>query len=121
MGDFDNVVKLERVFNQGTTVLVLVGFNDDQGVPVVPAAAKYTLYDRLSGSTINSRSNVPIVTSAATALIELTPADNPIVDPENATEDHRLYVEYTYNGSGTRTGSLEIQIPVLWVALKEGL
>lgn len=110
----DNLVRTDKLINEGTTAIVICVFQDDQtpANPVVPNSAVYTLYDKSTGAIINSRNAVAVPTSGATGTIELTPADNVILDDGKSLEEHRLYVKYTYNGTGTRTGGVDIQIPV---------
>lgn len=108
----DNLVRTDKVINEGTTAIVTMVFQDDQQNSVIPNSAVYTLYDKSSGAIINARNAIAVPTSGATGTIELTPADNAILDDGKALEEHRIYVKYTYNGTGTRTGGIDIQIPV---------
>lgn len=109
----DNLIRLNQGFNEKTTAIVIMQFLDEDSTPVVPASATWSLYDKASGATVNGRSAVPVPTSGATGTIELTPLDNQILDNGKDLEEHRLFVQYTYAGTGTRTGSVEIQIPVI--------
>lgn len=113
MQNKDNLIRPDKVVNEKTTAIVVIQFVDDAGAPVNPASANWTLYDAASGAAINGRTAVTLVTTGATGTIELTPADNVMVDPTKNIEEHRVYVAFTYLGSGTRSGGMDIQIPVV--------
>lgn len=118
MQNADRLVRLSQVFNEKTTAIIVIQFLDDAGAPVVPVAATWTLYDWASGAVINNRSTVAMSVSGATGTVELTPADMLILDAGKNLEEHRVYAEYTYSGTGSRAGSVEIQVPVVNVRIK---
>lgn len=108
----DNLVRPGVVVNEGVSAFVDITFKDEDDVDAVPSTAVYTLFDKLSGAVINSRSGVAVPGSGASRTIELTPADNAIQDETLDVEEHRLYIKYTYGGGGAKTGSVEVQIHV---------
>jgi len=112
----DNLIRFAAPVNEKTTSVVSVTFKDENGAAVNPATAKYTLFNVATGAVINSRSAVDVPGSTSTRLIELTPADNVIVDTALQLEEHRLYVLYTYSAGGSKTGSVEIQVVVVNMA-----
>lgn len=109
---FDNVVKPEKSATVGSTAIINLSFVDDTGAPASPASATWSLYNFLDGSLINGRHDVAVVgLPAPTATVELTPADNVVVDPSMALEEHRLLVIYPY-GAEPRIGKVQVQIVV---------
>lgn len=83
--------------NEKTTLLVTAAFFDEDGIAATPTAATYRLHDRSSG-------NVIVDTTALTGLsttkvIEITSAQNALVNAAASTEEHVLTLEWDY-GSG---------------------
>lgn len=84
-------------FNEGETGFLTLAFTDQDGDPITPDSAAYTLYNEKDSAIINSRNATAIGSLAASVDLELTPADNVIVDTERETEQHVLYVRWVYN------------------------
>ena len=111
MAKKSNLVRTKKIVNEGKSAFATVVFKDENGDPITPSTAIYTLYDFKSGGVINSRTDVAVPGSGDTRTIELTKLDNVIVDDSLFLEEHRLFVEFTYAG-GTKDGSIEIQFHV---------
>jgi len=108
-----NLLKFEKPVNEGTTSVIEVTFKDETGANVNPAAATYTLYNLTTNAVINGRTATAVTGSTAVRNIELTPADNAIIDNALQLEEHRLFVTYTYSAAGAKTGSVEIQVVIV--------
>lgn len=109
----DNLVRPEEVVNEKSTAVVSITFKDEDGANAIPSTATYTLYDLASGGIINSVSGVSVPGTGAVRSITLDAEDNAMVDTNLATEEHRLYIIYTYGPGGAKTGSVEVQIIVV--------
>ena len=81
---------------EGSTFVVTVPFVDEDGTPVIPASIKWSLTDD-EGDAVNSRTDVAIVTPAATIDIVLKGLDLP--SPGDQMRSVYLTVEATYNSS----------------------
>ena len=108
----ENLIRLETPVNEGATSFIDITFKDADDVGVVPPTGSWTLYNLADETIINSRTAVGITPSASTYTIELTPADNALVDENLLTEEHRLFFSYNYPSAGTYTANGEIQILV---------
>jgi len=104
-------------FDERTTGQVSATVVNEAGT-ALPAASlatlTLTLYDRTSGTIINSRDNQNVlntngvtVDSAGVFLWTLTPLDTIIVDATKSLETHVGLFTWTYD-SGTKTGRHEI-------------
>jgi len=109
----ENLIRLNSVCNEGETFFVTLTFKDADDVGVVPPTGSWTLYNLADETIINSRTAVGITPSASTYTIELTPADNALVDENLLTEEHRCFFSYNYGPSGgIYTANGEVQILV---------
>jgi len=105
------------IFDERTTEQVSATVVNEAGT-ALPAASlttlTLTLYDRTSGTIINSRDNQNVlnvngvtVDSAGVFLWTLTPLDTIIVDATKSLETHVGLFTWTYD-SGNKTGRHEI-------------
>lgn len=95
---------------------------DEVGVAVpTPLTMTATLYDRDTGTVINGRNDQNIlgvnggsVDGSGNFVFHLSPADNVIVNTENAYEMHHLLLKWTYNNGQPDNGRNHtvIAIPV---------
>ena len=85
------------VTNELTTLLWEVSFWDEDGVAATPTAATYRLDDAGSGTAILAETSIGSLSTSVT--IEVTSAQQAMINANNATEQHVLTVEFDY-GSG---------------------
>ena len=109
----ENLIRLGTPVNEGATSFIDITFKDADDLGVVPPTGSWTLYNLADETIINSRTAVGITPSASTYTIELTPADNALVDENLLTEEHRCFFSYNYGPSGgIYTANGEVQILV---------
>ena len=82
--------------NEGSTAWVPVVFNDRTGTPSAPTSATYRIDCLTTGEVVLEDTALP---AGAEVEIELTPADNAIIDPANRTERRQITVEALF-GAG---------------------
>lgn len=85
------------IFNEGETGFITLAFTDEDEVAVTPDSATYTLYNEETGAVINNRTAVVIGSLASSIDLELTPADNVLVNSSKIKEAHILFVQWVYN------------------------
>jgi hypothetical protein len=89
--------RLSESANEGCTYVVTVSFTDEDGTPVVPTAATWTL-SYTNSDDINGRTDVPITPLSTSADIVLT--ENDMVCRTDLNDDVVvLTVKYTYDSS----------------------
>jgi len=92
--------QLENATDQ-SSYIVQVDFTDENGDPVTPVAATWTLTDG-HGAIVNSREDVTIASLAATVYVAMYGADLDVDESGDRTDNLRcLVVEATYNSSLT--------------------
>ena len=97
--------------------LPLTDENDQLLPPGVLTTVTLTLYDRDSGSIINSRNGVSInganggTVSTAGLLLVLTPADNAFIDATKSREVHIALIQWTWS-AGAKSGAKELAFTV---------
>jgi hypothetical protein len=89
--------------NERTTMLLTVAFFDDDGVAVAPTTASYRIDNRNSGTEIVD--DTAIATPGTTEEIEITSAQNRILNAANKEEIRVVTVDFTYGSS--RRGTVE--------------
>ncbi len=89
-------IRLPDPANEGCTYVVNVAFIDEDGTPVVPTAANWTL-SFTNSEDINGRTDVEITPLATTATIILT--ENDTVCRAGIDEVIVITVKYTYDSS----------------------
>lgn len=120
-------MSIKTVFNEHvaekTSPLITCQIVDAAGAGLGPgslASLTLTLYDRASGSIINSRSaqnvlnaNQVTVDGSGNLQFSMNPADNPILDDTLDVETHVALFEWTWSaGGGTKAGKYEIYLLV---------
>ena len=108
----DNLVRPNDPVNEKTSAFYELTFKDEDGANITPSTATYTLYNTATASTIGGLDNVTVPGTGAVRTIEIPPSANVIVDDSLFSEEHRIYVPYTYSG-GAKKGSVEIQVIVV--------
>ncbi len=118
---------IKTVFNdeiaEKTTVVIDGDLTNESGGPLGSgdlATLTLTLYDRASGSIINSRSaqdvlnaNQVTVDGSGNFQFSMNPADNPILDDTLDVETHVALFEWTWSAGGaTKAGKHEIYLLV---------
>ena len=98
------VIELETINEENTTV-VTVAFYDEEGSAAVPVQAWYSLYCETTGTEILIETE--IVSLDASIEIEVTPAQNAILDGDNEVETKLMTVKWTYGEAGAKQGSAE--------------
>jgi hypothetical protein len=89
--------------NERSTMILTVAFFDDDGVAVAPTTASYQIDNRNSGTSILV--STPITTPGTTEEIEITSAQNRILNAANKEEIRVVTVDFTYGSS--RRGTVE--------------
>lgn len=79
----NDITLLEKKAVEESTYSIVIGFKDSAGSDVVPNTLKWTLSDK-SGTIINSRTEVPVVTPAASITVVLSGDDLAIPDADDA-------------------------------------
>jgi hypothetical protein len=108
----DNLVRPNDPINEKTSAFYVLTFKDENGDNITPSTATYTLYNTATASTIGGLENITVPGTGAVRTIEIPPSANVIVDDSLFSEEHRLYVPYTFQG-GAKKGSVEIQVIVV--------
>jgi len=93
-----SIAKLTTIASEESTFAVAAAFTDDADAAVVPDTLTWTLSD-LSGTIINSRDQVSVVSPASTTTIVLSGADLALQAGESGKVKRRLTVEGTYTSS----------------------
>lgn len=78
------------VVNEGTAARITVSAFDLDGLAEAPATLHYKIDDLKSGTAVRALTNVP--TPATATNIDLTPADNAIINPTLKEEPKRITV-----------------------------
>jgi len=89
--------------NERSTVVVTIAFFDEDQVATTPSAATYRLHNRKDGRVILAPTAIGSLST--TNELVITPAQNALVSPGAAVEEHVCTVIFTY-GSG-RQGTAE--------------
>ena len=96
--------------NEQSTCIVTVSFQDENGNPVTPGQAWYSLYCETSGKEILAET---ALTGLSTSKdIEIAPAQNAMQNAGNSSETKVLTVRFTYNG-GARQGTAQYKYLLL--------
>ena len=98
--------------NEKTTLLVTVSFFDDAGAAVTPSAATYRIHDKASGAIIVATTSLAGLST--TKEIEVTSAQNALLNQSDNTEEHILTLTFTYGSS--RQGTSEYRWAVRGLA-----
>ena len=97
--------------NEGTTAILTVAFTDENSAAVTPDTATYMLYDKFSGTVIIAETSIGSLDTSID--IEISAANNEIIDQSMRYELKTVYLEFTYDG---RQGSAEYTYKVLNLA-----
>ena len=81
--------------NESTTCIITMSFFDESNVALTPDTIDYVLYDKFSGT----QKRTGTLTPATSVALEITPAQNAILDQTNRYEIAVLQVTFT---SGTK-------------------
>jgi len=94
------IIRIDGEFAvEESTYVITCDFIDDEGQPVIPKTAKWTLTDE-SGNIINSRVDVEITSLAATVYIVLKAADLALSAGFSGVSQNRvLTIESTYDST----------------------
>jgi hypothetical protein len=90
-------IALSKTANKESTFGVIVTFADEDGAPLIPTTASWSLYAQ-NGAVVNSRENVALVPAASIAIV-LSGADLAILDEANPREKRRIKVSAVYSSS----------------------
>lgn len=85
--------------NESTTLLVDVSFWDEDGVAAIPSSATYRIDDVYSGTVIQAATSMGSM--AATITVEITAAQNALIDATQNKEERIITVDWRY-GSNRR-------------------
>ena len=108
--------------NKGTTCRISGTFISDDGTTLTsnPDTIVATLYELSSGTVINSRDQQNVLNvnggtcNSGVFVLFLGASDNVILNSGRLSENHRLFLEWTYN-NGTRNGNAYIDVTVIAV------
>lgn len=110
-----NLTRIEDPVVETTSCLLTGTITSDDGVTgFVPTTCTLTLYDVTSGSIINSRSGVSIISSVAAGgvlSLALGILDNVLVDSTKEREWHRALIVWTWS-SGAKKGAYTIEYAI---------
>jgi hypothetical protein len=111
---------------EGSSQALTATVVDEAGAPIAGSALTaltLTLYDTCAGTILNGRDHVDVlganggqVSEAGVLTLELTPADNALLDAERTGETHVALLEWSYAG-GTRLARHEIVFLVMKLGL----
>ena len=90
-------------FNERSTILVTVAWFDADDAAVTPTTAAYRVDDVRSG--VNIVASTSIGSLSTTNTIEITPAQNTVLDYRREFEQHAVTVTFTFGAGGTRAGT----------------
>lgn len=97
----------DRVY-EGSTWLVTAAFTDDNGIAVTPTSARYRIDDVKSGQNIVAAADVPSLGSSAE--IEITPAQNAVINDRYAIEPRRLTLVFVYGAARQRVAEYKYDL-----------
>lgn len=89
-------MSVDFVIKENSSCFLDISFKDENGLPVVPDTANYTVHDLGSGDELQPSTLMP---STSDVTIEILPTVNLMVDP-NHTEEIRVVTIITSYSSG---------------------
>jgi hypothetical protein len=92
----------QKPWNAGSTRILTVKFYDPRGNLITPTSAKYKIEDILTDAVIVNETSITGL--GQENELEITGAQNALVNPEIGTERHRLILTWVY-GAPSRDGS----------------
>ncbi len=95
------------VVNEGTSKKLAIDFFDEAGLPVAPATLTYRIDCVTSGTVIRVDTSV---TPAASAIINITPADTRVVSAANRSERRRVTVVAGFGAGDALTSEYEYHV-----------
>ena len=97
---------IKNTINEGSSAFLTITFKDQTGTGVTPTTAAYRL-DNAGAQVKDWESFTP---SSSSYIIEITGAENAILNPELATETMTVTVRWTYGTGSSGTESFEYVI-----------
>ena len=101
-----------------TTALITATLTDELDAAIPKSGldtVRFTLYDAVTGTVINSRSAVDVmssVDSAGVITMTLGTADTALGSQQNSRERRVAYFQWTYGQSGEKVGRHEVRFTV---------
>ena len=100
------------IINERTTLFLTISFFDEDGDPVTPDSATYRVDYKPTQTAIVPVTNLTGLST--TKDIEITSAQNAMINGNHRIETHKVTVEFTYNTSRHGTNEYEYQIRNLY-------
>lgn len=100
--------KLATEANERSTFVITASLRDEDGAPIVPQAADWTLA-KLDGSIVNGRGRVPIPAPAHTMKITLNGDDTAILDGL-PVEERAFILRGVYSGGRPFTAECRFNV-----------
>ena len=97
---------IKNTINEGSSAFLTVTFKDQTGAGVTPTSAAY----RLDNSGVQVRAWEAFTPASSSHIIEITGAENAILNPELATETMAVTVRWTYGTGSTGSEAFEYVI-----------
>ena len=97
---------IKNTINEGSSAFLTITFKDQTGTGVTPTTAAYRL-DNAGAQVKDWESFTP---SSSSYIIEITGAENAILNPELATETMTATLRWTYGTGSTGSESFEYVI-----------
>jgi hypothetical protein len=96
--------------NEGTTVILNAAFEDEDGDPVIPEAVSYAIYDVSSETYVLAKTTIAVGLLDDEIDIEITAAQNAIIDNTKKYELRIVSVDFTYSTSKHGTNEYQFRI-----------
>ena len=97
---------IKNTINEGSSAFLTITFKDQTGAGVTPTTAAY----RLDNAGAQVRDWEAFTPASSSHIIEITGAENAILNPELATETMTVTVRWTYGTGSSGTESFEYVI-----------
>ena len=97
---------IKNTINEGSSAFLTITFKDQTGTGVTPTTAAY----RLDNAGVQVRDWEAFTPASSSHIIEITGAENAILNPELATETMTATVRWTYGTGSTGSEAFEYVI-----------
>ena len=97
---------IKNTINEGSSAFLTITFRDQTSVGITPTTAAY----RLDNAGVQVRGWEAFTPSSSSHIIEITGAENAILNPELAQEIMTVTVRWTYGTGSSGTESFEYVI-----------
>ena len=97
---------IKNTINEGSSAFLTITFKDQTGAGVTPTSAAC----RLDNSGVHVRDWEAFTPSSSSYIVEITGAENAILNPELATETMTVTVRWTYGTGSTGSEAFEYVI-----------